>query len=117
MYIVRAIILWKVTPVDKSYRLIITAKEIRGKCPVFNVGDKIVVEKPKIVLKETDAFCIHAFGSIISMITALSRGISFKELGLAKKEGDVGYVQCIDPGVPYTDGGTVIFEIRREKLR
>jgi len=101
---------------NKLYRLIITAKEIRGKCPVFKIGDKIVVETPKIVLGETDAFCVHAFGSMISMITALSCGTSFKELGLATKEGNVGYVQCLDPGTPYTKGGTVIFEIRREKL-
>lgn len=102
---------------NESYRLVITAKEIRGKCPVFKVGDKIVIEKPKMVLKETDAFCIHVFGSMLSMITALSRGISFKELGLATKEGDVGYVQCLDPGTPYTNGGTVIFEIRRERIK
>lgn len=100
----------------ESYRLVITAKEIRGKCPVFKVGDKIVVETPKISLKETDTFCVHAFGSMLSMITALSLGISFKELGLATKEGDVGYVQCLDPGTPYTDGGTVIFKIKREKI-
>jgi len=103
--------------VSKSHRLVITAIEIRGKCPVFKVGDKIVVKPPKIVLRETDAFCVHAFGSMISMITALSRGISFKELGLTTKEGNAGYVQCLDPGTPYTDGGTVIFEIRREKIR
>jgi len=103
--------------VNASFRLVITAKEIRGKCPVFKVRDKITVEIPKIVLKNTDAFCVHAFGSMLSMITALSHGISFKELGLVTKEGDVGYVQCLDPGYPYTDGGTVIFEIRRKKIR
>jgi uncharacterized repeat protein (TIGR04076 family) len=103
--------------VKESYRLVITAKEIRGKCPVFRVGDKIVAETPEIMLKKTDALCVHALGSMISMITALSRGISFKELGLATKEGNVGYVQCLDPGGPYTKGGTVVFEIRREKIR
>lgn len=102
---------------NESYRLVITAKEIRGKCPVFKLGDRIVVEKPRIVLKETDAVCVHALGSMLSMITALSHGISFKELGLAKKEGDVGYVQCLDLGTPYTNGGTVVFEIRQEKIR
>ena len=102
---------------NESYRLVITAKETRGKCPIFKVGNKIVVETPKILLKKTDTLCVHAFGSMLSMITALSRGISFKELGLATKEGDVGYVQCLDPGSPYTDGGTVIFEIRREKMK
>jgi hypothetical protein len=50
------------------------------------------------------------------MIVALGQGVSFKELGLATKEGNVGYVQCLDSGTPYMDGGTAIFEIRREKL-
>jgi len=99
---------------NKIHRLIITAKEIRGKCPVFKVGDKIVIQEPDVVLEKTDALCIHAVASMLSMIIALSRGVSFKELGLAKQEGEVGYVQCLDPGPPYTSGGTVIFEVRRE---
>ncbi len=98
----------------KTYHLVITAKEIRGHCPVFKLGDKIVIESPSIIPERTDALCVHALGSMLSMIIALSRGISFKELGLAKEEGDVGYVQCLDPGPPYTLGGTVLFEIRRE---
>jgi hypothetical protein len=32
------------------------------------------------------------------------------------KEDNVGYAQCPDPGEPYTCGGTVIFELRREKM-
>ncbi|KPV64210.1 MAG: hypothetical protein AOA66_0390 [Candidatus Bathyarchaeota archaeon BA2] len=104
-------------PVMKGvHRLIVTIKEIRGKCPVFNVGDRIVIEGPKIVPGKTDALCVHALGSMLSMIIALGRGVSFKELGLAKEEGNVGYVQCLDPGPPYTLGGTVIFEIRREAM-
>jgi len=35
----------------EKYRLIITVKEIKGNCPVFEVGDKIVVESPKIVVE------------------------------------------------------------------
>lgn len=100
----------------KSYRLVVTVKEIRGKCPVFKVGDKIVIESPDIVPKETDALCVHALGSMLSMITALSHGVSSEELGLAHENSDIGYVQCLDPGPPYTSGGTVIFEIRREPL-
>lgn len=98
------------------YRLVVTVKEIRGKCPVFKVGDRIVIEGPKIVPEKTDALCVHALGSMLSMIIASGRGVSFKELGLAKEEGNVGYVQCLDPGPPYTPGGTVIFEIRREAM-
>ena len=98
----------------QTNRIVLAVKEIRGKCPVFKVGDRIVFDEPKIVLKETDALCIHALGSMLSMLVALSRGTSFRELGLAKKEENVGYIQCLDPGPPYTFGGTVVFEIRRE---
>jgi len=101
---------------NKVYRLIVTVKKVRGKCPVFKVGDKITIEVPKIVPEKTDAMCVHALGSMLSMIVALSHGISFKELGLAVEDGDVGYVQCLDPGPPYTLGGTVLFEIRREAM-
>ena len=98
------------------YRLFITVKEIRGNCPVFSIGDRIAIEAPEIIPEKTDALCVHALGSMLSMIIALSRGVSFKELGLAREEGDVGYIQCLDPGPPYTPGGTVVFEIRREMI-
>ncbi|MFQ6080364.1 MAG: TIGR04076 family protein [Candidatus Bathyarchaeia archaeon] len=98
------------------YRLVINVKEIRGKCPVFGVGDRIVVEEPEIALEKTDALCVHALGSMLSMIIPLSRGVSFKELGLSKEEGATGYVQCLDPGPPYTPGGTVVFEVKREAV-
>lgn len=100
---------------SEKYRLTITVKEIRGHCPVFKPGDKIVIESPKILVRETDNLCIHALGCMLSMLVPLSRGISFKSLGLAKEENETGYMQCLDPGKPYTDGGTVIFQIKREK--
>lgn len=101
---------------EEKYRLIITVKEIRGNCPVFKVGERIVIESPKIVVDKTDNLCIHALGCMLSMIVPLSHGISFKHLGLVKEEGEKGYVQCLDPGKPYTDGGTVLFEIKRERI-
>lgn len=99
---------------DKVQRLVITVKEVRGKCPVHKVDDKIIIDAPKVVTTQTDALCVHAFGSMLSVIVPLARGVSFKDLGLAHKEGNIGYIQCLDPGEPYTPGGTVIFEIRRE---
>ncbi len=99
---------------SKAHRLVLTVKEIRGKCPVHKLGDRIVVESPEITTAKTDALCIHALGSMLSMLVPLARGISFKDLGLTYEDGDVGYVQCLDPGPPYTPGGTVIFEIKRE---
>ncbi len=95
-------------------RLIITVKEIRGNCPVFKIGDKMIFDEPKIILDETDAFCVHALSSMLSMLVALSRGTSFKELGLSREKDDAGYIQCPDPGPPYTLGGTVIFEVKHE---
>jgi len=101
---------------EEKYRLIITVNAISGNCPVFKVGDKIVIESPKIIVRETNNFCIHAFGCMLSMIVPLSHGVSFKQLGLAKDEGEKGYIQCLDPGKPYTNGGTVLFEIKRERI-
>ena len=44
-------------------RLIIEVAEIRGKCPVYRKGDKIVIDGPKIDIEKTDAICIHALVS------------------------------------------------------
>jgi len=100
---------------EEKYGLILTVKKINGKCPVFKVGDQIVIDSPKIILDRTDNLCIHAIGSIISIVIPLSYGISFKQLGLTKEDAEKGYVQCLDPGKPYTDGGTVLFEIKRKR--
>lgn len=102
---------------EQKYRLVIKVKKIHGNCPVFNVGDRIVVESPKIIVDKTDNICVHAFASMLSMIAPLSHGISFKKLGLAREDGEKGYIQCLDPGKPYTDGGTVLFEINRERIQ
>jgi uncharacterized repeat protein (TIGR04076 family) len=39
--------------------------EVRGKCPVHRVGDKIVIDGASIVLDKTDALCIHALSVIL----------------------------------------------------
>jgi uncharacterized repeat protein (TIGR04076 family) len=56
-------------------RLEIVVKEIRGKCPVFKPGDRIVIEGPEVKLDETDAICTHAFASLLPYIVALRKGI------------------------------------------
>jgi len=72
------------------------------------------VESPEIIPTKTDALCVHALGSMLSVLVPLARGVSVKDLGLAREDGNIGYVQCLDPGPPFTLGGTVIFEIKRE---
>lgn len=88
--------------------------EIRGKCPVYKVGDKLVIDGPRIVLEQTDAACIHALSTLLHYVVALEEGADTVRLGLTKhKEKEFAYMQCVDPGEPYTRGGTVIFRCRR----
>jgi len=88
--------------------------EIRGKCPVHKVGDKMVIDGPKIVLKETDAVCVHALSSLLHYVIALDENVDPRKLGLSKERSSA-YIQCVDPGEPYTSGGTVIFKCCRIK--
>jgi len=95
--------------------LVITIKEIIGNCPVYKVGDRIVLEEGyKINLSKSSAtICMHSLSSIMPYYVALSKGILPTNLGLAK-EGDKAYIQCLDP-CKYTGGGTVIFEVQTTK--
>lgn len=92
----------------------ITVHEIRGHCPVYKEGDRMVVDDPKIVLDETDAVCTHALSTILHYTTILEHNWIPSKLGLTREDNeDHAYLQCVDPGEPYTDGGTVIFRCRK----
>lgn len=95
-------------------KILIKVKEIRGNCAVFKGGEKILIDGPEINLNKTDKICIHALASLLHYVVALREGVDSAKLGLAKK-GNKAYIQCVDPGEPYTNGGTVIFEIERIK--
>ena len=41
----------------------IVVHKISGYCPVYKVGDKIVIDDPEIVLEKTDALCMHALST------------------------------------------------------
>ena len=84
--------------------------DIRGICPVFNVGDRIIINGAKIDLNATDALCIHVLPSLLHFSLALREGADPVKLGLSQESG-VAYLQCPDPGEPYTPGGTVTFKI------
>ena len=98
---------------EKVHDLIVEVRSIRGNCPVHKEGDRIVFRRGyRLDMTETDALCTHAMGCLIPFLSPLSRGTDPASLGLAKK-GKVAFVQCPDPGEPYTRGGTVTFAIRR----
>ena len=83
---------------------------------MYNLGDRVVVEGPRIVLEETNALCTHALSSLLHYVVALDEGADPVNLGLTQPDDPShAYIQCMDPGKPYTDGGTVIFRIRRNK--
>jgi len=93
--------------------LLVKVKEIKGHCPVYQVNDsfrlidgyKLVSEKP---------LCMHSLAALLPHYNALKVSPP-KKWGLAGKDDpDKAYVQCLD-AQPYTDGGTVIFEISREE--
>ena len=93
-------------------KLLITIKEIKGNCPVYKVGDCIVLDEGyRMNLKETNNVCMHSLSSIMPYYIALFRGVDPKKLGLARN-GEKAYIQCLDP-CEYTGGGTVIFEIEK----
>lgn len=93
--------------------LVIEVEKIRGKCPVFKKGDRIVLRGGyNLDTEQTDALCSHAMGSLLPFLQVLNRGVPPAELGLAK-DGEDAFINCPDPGEPHTGGGTVTFRIKR----
>ena len=92
----------------------ITVHEIMGFCPVYKKDDRIIIDDPKVVLDKTDALCTHALSTILHYTTVLEQDWCPVETGLTT-ENDLGhaYMQCVDPGKPYTDGGKVIFKCKK----
>jgi uncharacterized repeat protein (TIGR04076 family) len=94
-------------------KLIIEVVEISGACPVYEEGNRIVLDEGyKVNMNETDCICLHSLSSILPYHVALSQGADPVELGLAR-EGREAYIQCLDPQ-KYTGGGTVTFRVSRE---
>ena len=94
----------------------IVVHEVKGKCPVYKVGDKIIIDDPKIILEKTDALCIHALSVLLHYALVLEYNWDPVKLGLTKVgDEENAYLQCVDPYQPYTDGGTVIFRVRKLK--
>ncbi|MEM4452820.1 MAG: TIGR04076 family protein [Desulfurococcaceae archaeon] len=99
-----------------SYRVRVMVKEVKGSCALgLKLGDEFVVEKFYVQLQQNTRICLHALVGMSSLLLPFLKGVSARELGIGTKD-DVGYVQCPDPGRPYTTGGTVVFELKREKI-
>lgn len=53
-----------------------------GKCPVYEKGDRIVVEDPKTVLEKADAICIHALAPLLHYAVARRKATEPRRLDL-----------------------------------
>ena len=96
-------------------RLTIKAVAVKGSCPVYKIGDQIVIDDGfRLNLAETDAVCMHSLASFMPYYVALSKGVTPAQLGLANDQG-VACVQCLDPA-ECTGGGTVLFEMTTEDM-
>jgi uncharacterized repeat protein (TIGR04076 family) len=91
--------------------LIIKAIQIKGNCPVYKLGEKTIIDSPEINLKKSDKVCVHALFALGTFIVGLREGLDPELLGLAKEGNKKAYFHCLDPGQPYTNGGTVTFEV------
>lgn len=90
--------------------MVVEVKAIEGKCPIYQIGDKLIIDAQKIPLDKAKIFsgtmCIHAVAGLYGAIMMVRHGPAGRKL----------VNQCLDPGPPYVkEGGRVIFEIRSER--
>lgn len=91
---------------EKKSHITVKVVEIRGNCPIYSMGDTFFLDEAQVSGK----ICLHALASLATFLLPLRDGISPERYGIGKDEG---YLQCPDPGPPYTTGGTVIFELKK----
>jgi uncharacterized repeat protein (TIGR04076 family) len=91
--------------------LIVTVKEIKGRCPTYEVGDSFTL-KAGYQLVSNIPVCMHALGSLMPYYNAL-RVSEPAQWGIeGKEDNSKAYIHCPD-SVEFTDGGTVTFEISK----
>ena len=91
--------------------LLVQVAEIKGKCPVYKVGDSFKLDDGYRLVSQIP-LCMHSLAAILPHYNAL-RISEPNKWGLAgKKDNTKAYVQCLDPS-SYTDGGTAILEISK----
>ena len=93
--------------VDVTRDVVVIAREVKGDCAAgIMPGDKIVLEGANISLEKSDKVCGYAFGNLLPVVFAVRMGVNLRDLGLKNR-----LWQCVDPGPPYTKGGSVLFEV------
>lgn len=88
----------------------VVAHRVAGSCSANIVpGDRMVFEGANLNLKETTRVCPFALSTIYPIIFAARLGHDIADFGMKER-----IVQCIDPGPPVSEGGTVYWKIITE---
>jgi len=100
-------------------RVTYEVEEIRGSCPLFQVGQKMVIDSfatTEIVnLAQSDAVCMRALANAWNDLMYQWGSESVVNY-LAAGTGEVR-IACSMPGEPYTPCGYCIFRVTREPLK
>lgn len=102
-----------------KYKVIYEVEEIRGNCPLYKVGDRIVTKSlgsaEVIDLNESSKdICLRVIDNMWDHLV-WQHGSDRVVTHLSGVNGECR-TSCTMPGEPYTPCGYVIFRIRREKL-
>jgi uncharacterized repeat protein (TIGR04076 family) len=91
--------------------LVVTVKDIKGRCPAHRVGDSFTLKACYQLVSDIPV-CMHGLAALMPWYNAL-RVSAPADWGLdGKRDKTKAYVQCPD-ACQYTDGGTVIYEISK----
>jgi uncharacterized repeat protein (TIGR04076 family) len=94
--------------------LVIKVVDVKGKCPVYKIGNKITLKEGYILDPAASGrVCMHSLASVLPYYVALAKGVHAKDLGLSQGGSAEAYVQCLDP-CEITGGGTVRFQMVRK---
>ncbi len=92
-------------------KVTVVADRVVGSCSAKIVaGDKMVFEGANLNLAETTRVCPFALSTIYPIIFAARLGHDIAEFGLKER-----VVQCIDPGPPLSEGGTVFWKVLQDE--
>lgn len=112
----------------KKYKVVLECMEIRGSCPIYKEGDRVVINEPIIDTRNSvssgryqipNAICYPMILDFGFYYRPICRGVSLRELGLAKEEGDEGYFSCHAPdlGESPKAHGTIIWKVKRIPIK
>lgn len=102
---------------SRKTRITITVEEIRGVCPIYKVGNKMVIDSDiheELNLELSDRVCMSLIDNLHYRMTwARAKQDLYDHITVNTGECRT---HCAHPGPPYTPCGGVIFQITREEL-